>query len=213
MKSCGIYGIFNSITGKVLVGSSIHISARWTHHRCMARINKHANRHFQSAWNKDGEGAFEFRILEECAQNDLIPREDYWMSFHKSLDPQFGYNFKNASLTIISEETKAKIGQAGTGRIHAEETKNKMRLAAIGVSKSKESVEKSAAAHRGKKASEETKRKMSLAIKRRWDLGLMDNRKKPKENSGWFKKGSVAGSEFRFKPKNAGVRIGAAFGA
>ena len=31
-------------------------------------------------------------MIEEVPINDLVPREDYWMSYYQSLNPVFGYN-------------------------------------------------------------------------------------------------------------------------
>jgi group I intron endonuclease len=117
MKICGIYGIFNTTNRKVLVGSTMNCDKRWKQHRSNAERNAHPNPHFQRAWNIDKESSFEFRILEECSVESLIPREDYWMAFYKSLDDAYGYNMRNASQTFISEETRKKLSKSMKGRI------------------------------------------------------------------------------------------------
>lgn len=147
MKTCGIYGIFNTVNGKVLVGSSGNIAERWRNHRNQAKRGAHLNPHFQRAWKMYGESSFEFRVLEECPPACLVPREDYWMAFHKSLDLQFGYNLQNGSMTFISEETRKRMRAAMKGA-HSVSPEQRLRLSIL---------------HKGKCLSEETKLKISLA--------------------------------------------------
>lgn len=71
-----------------------------------------------------------------------------------------------------SEETRKKISQSNKGQIpwtagkhHSLETKEKMRLSALGKKKSIQHIEKMRLNQLGKKASEETKKKMSEARK------------------------------------------------
>lgn len=153
MQKCGIYGIF-SLDGKVLVGSTSRMVRRWIEHKTTARNGTHGNPYFQRSWNKYGEASFEFRILEECPSDMLIVRENSWMAYYKSTDPLYGYNLQNASRTFVSEEIRRKISEANKGRVHSEETKHKMSLAAMGLKRAL-----------GHKHSEESKMKMSLAIK------------------------------------------------
>jgi group I intron endonuclease len=101
----GVYGIFNMVNGKVLVGSSIQVCSRWKNHQKKAEKGTHGNPHFQAAWVKYGADAFEFRILEIC-WDGLVARENYWMDYHHSLDSRFGYNMQNASQTIITPQKK-----------------------------------------------------------------------------------------------------------
>jgi group I intron endonuclease len=145
MKS-GIYGIFNAIDGKVLVGSSQELKKRWRAHRNSAKSNQHPNIHFQRAWNTDGEPSFEFRVLELCPIADLLSREDYWMAYHKSLNPDFGYNLKTAFRPVFSIETRERIRQCKKGLHASAETRQKMSLA-----------------HRGKPFSAEHRAKIGLA--------------------------------------------------
>jgi len=56
------------------------------------------------------------------------------------------------------------------GRIHTEETKQKMRIASTGRVQTEESKEKNRKAHLGKKASEESRQRRSTASKRMWEI-------------------------------------------
>jgi len=116
MKISGVYGIFNSYDGKVLVGSTIDLHKRWIHHRCTANTNQHANPHFQNAWLRDGSDSFEFRILELCDLSSLKPREDYWMSFYRSVEPDRGYNMVSACHPKWTEEMRKRSSELRKGR-------------------------------------------------------------------------------------------------
>jgi len=88
----GIYGIHNVINGKWYVGQSINIPRRKIHHLSYLRSGKHKNKHLQLSFNKYGESAFEFRILEEVAENMMDVRELAWIDYYESLNPRRGYN-------------------------------------------------------------------------------------------------------------------------
>jgi group I intron endonuclease len=70
----GIYQITNLISGKIYVGSASRyldpkpsgngFYYRWGGHLRDLNKNEHANKHLQYSWNKYGEDAFDFKILE-----------------------------------------------------------------------------------------------------------------------------------------------------
>lgn len=85
--------ILNTANGKRYVGSSVQTKRRWISHKTQLRRQVHGNPHLQSAWNKYGESAFVFSILEEVQnESDLVMREQYWMDATKSRNPTYGYN-------------------------------------------------------------------------------------------------------------------------
>ena len=87
----GIYVIRCSVSGKVYVGSSKKMHERWMEHKRSLRNNKHHSQHLQRAWNKYGEKAFEFQIVEEILDPlDLICREQKWIDTCDSF--KNGYN-------------------------------------------------------------------------------------------------------------------------
>jgi group I intron endonuclease len=86
----GIYAIRNRRNGKIYVGSAANISKRWSRHRKDLREGCHRNRHRQAAFNRYGEGAFEFVVLEFTL--DLTCREQYWIDITGCLNPDAGYN-------------------------------------------------------------------------------------------------------------------------
>lgn len=90
----GIYKITNKINGKVYIGQSVDIEARFRKHRS-APFNPTNNSyfgHFYSAIRKYSLDNFSFEILEECTKAQLDDREKYWIAYFDSYNPQKGYN-------------------------------------------------------------------------------------------------------------------------
>ena len=142
--SSGIYSIKNIQNNKIYIGSSIAIERRWKEHLNKLRLNKHENRRLQNSWNKYGEEAFKFNILEivEPTKDLILSREQFFIDQYKSYDKLFGFNlFKIAGSpqgTLWTEEQKANLSevrnkqyetQVGpmTGKKHSFETKEAMR--------------------------------------------------------------------------------------
>lgn len=92
LKRIGIYQIYCKESNKRYIGSSNFINKRWDNHKYKLRRNAHCNEHLQSAWNKYGEKAFIFSILEECSVENLIEKETYYVELFKSHKSEFGYN-------------------------------------------------------------------------------------------------------------------------
>lgn len=83
MKKCGIYKITNLETGKIYIGRSIDIDARWKKHKSNLRNGKHVNKGLQSDYKKYGESAFEFEILKLCDPSILAYEELFEIYWHK----------------------------------------------------------------------------------------------------------------------------------
>lgn len=82
----GIYKITNKLNNKIYIGQSIDITRRWWEH-------KHDNRSnslIHLAITKYGEENFTFEVIEECSQDQLNEREQYWIEFYNSFED--GYN-------------------------------------------------------------------------------------------------------------------------
>lgn len=83
----GIYKITNIINNKCYIGQSINIKRRWEEHL-------YANTHctfLRYAMAKYGRNAFTFEVLEECPQDQLNSREQYWIQYYNSYGEN-GYN-------------------------------------------------------------------------------------------------------------------------
>ena len=88
MRSC-IYQILNLENEKFYIGHSQDYDTRWYEHKRRLIKNRHENQHLQLAWNKYGEKAFEFIVIELVSTENLLIREQYWIDNLKS------YNYTN----------------------------------------------------------------------------------------------------------------------
>ncbi|QLG93523.1 GIY-YIG nuclease family protein [Pseudomonas yamanorum] len=146
----GIYAIQNVISGKRYVGSAVSIRKRWTEHRRDLALGRHKNSKLQRAWNKYGSDQFRFVILEHVESLcDLITREQHWMD--KLEVVASGFNI-------------LPIAGSCLGRKHSQETRDKIKAAAIGRPFSVENIERLAEARRGQKQSPEVIAKRSAAL-------------------------------------------------
>lgn len=109
----GIYIIINVINNMIYIGSSQDIEARWKEHVNKLYGNRHENDKLQKAWNKYGEKAFQFKILEVAEEKDLVAREQYYLDLHKPYERHIGYNLYRTAFSplgnVWTEEQKANL--------------------------------------------------------------------------------------------------------
>jgi group I intron endonuclease len=165
MNRSGIYQILNVVTGKMYIGSALHIPKRFGDHKRNLRTSRHANTKLQHSWNKYGESAFTFSELEIVAsRHDLIVREQHWIDTINAVAD--GYNIlpiAGSSLGLKhSKQSCEKISKSKTGKIigpMSVETKMKLSSGrignkwAVGATRSIETREKMAAPKIGNKNS------------------------------------------------------------
>ena len=84
--SIGIYKIENLINHKVYIGQSIHIEKRWQEH-CQASSTSLISKDIQLF----GKENFSFQILEECSQQELDQKEQFYIQKYNCIFPK-GYN-------------------------------------------------------------------------------------------------------------------------
>jgi group I intron endonuclease len=142
----GIYKIINVVNNKFYVGSAVDLKRRKTRHFSELRTGKHNNSKLQNAWNKYGEQAFVFVVVEELnLEADLLVAENVWlkehvgkeycynigvdatapmMGFGGKLSPTWGYKHTEESLEKISKTSK--------DRLHTQESKEKIRQYLLG---------------------------------------------------------------------------------
>ena len=115
IKIIGIYSITNTLNNKRYIGYSIDIQRRWTTHKRDLKNNKHENSHLQNAYNKYGENAFEFEIIEECTKENIKDKEKYWIAFYNSKNE--GYNMSEGGDGILNptEDVRKKISEGLKG--------------------------------------------------------------------------------------------------
>ena len=135
----GIYKIINVINDKFYVGSAVDLKRRKTRHFSELRKNKHNNRHLQAAWNKYGEQAFVFVVIEDVApEADLLAAENVWLHAHVGKD--YCYN-------IGVDATAPMQGMSGTssptwGYRHTQEAISIIRAASTGRKQDAETVQR-----------------------------------------------------------------------
>lgn len=135
-KQTGIYRITNKVNGKSYIGKTgMNFGDRWDSHRSLLNAGKHDNPHLQSAWNKYGQDAFEFAVVEEVDDHDdLNEREIFYIAQFR--ERGLSYNIHDGGdggVNLgkhLSDETKKKMGEKNranmTGRTASDETRRKM---------------------------------------------------------------------------------------
>jgi biotin operon repressor len=63
-RTAGVYAIRNTTNGRVLLGSSVNLHGPFNRHRTELRLGSHRCPELQADWNRLGEDAFAFEILE-----------------------------------------------------------------------------------------------------------------------------------------------------
>jgi group I intron endonuclease len=132
MKNSGIYCIKNIINGKVYVGSAVHLRRRKCEHIWALRRGVHKNSRLQNAWNKYGEGSFQYTILEPVIDPScLIAREQFWIDVMQAAGRD-GYNLNPTAGSQLgakrTEAARANMSMAGKlRRPITEETREKLR--------------------------------------------------------------------------------------
>lgn len=195
LPKSGIYCIRNTVSGRIYVGSAIKIRSRWNQHRHMLRTGIHHSKKLQRSWNKHGESAFVFEILEAITEvTKLVQREQFWIHQLNAACPTRGLNIHPTAGsplgTKVSSETRAKMSAQRKGKKRppfsaehraniaaarrftklSEETRAKQSAAKLGRKlgpQTKEHKENLSAAHKGRKRSIESRIKQGLTTKGR----------------------------------------------
>lgn len=181
MKEPVIYWIRNKINGKFYLGSTVQRYVRWKTHKKKLRHGSHHCSHLQNAWNKYGEDAFEFSVVERVLDGQCLQAaEDRWLKEHvgkehcynhglrsgapwrgalKEKHPRYGARLTDEQKQVLREAAikQWKTSDPRTGRKHSEETRAKIR----------ERMQEVISEGRGGcfTPSEETRQKMSDALK------------------------------------------------
>lgn len=174
----GIYMWKNKLTGDVYVGQSADIAKRLKNYYNLSYIKSKSSFIISRALIKYGYSNFSFTILEYCNKSDLLSREQHYFD---SLNPEYNILKIAGSSKEYKhlEETRKKISKALKGvytkensslfgRLHTEETKEKMSLKKAGKhnplygkTHSEDTKEQIKLKALGRKHSDETKLTMS----------------------------------------------------
>lgn len=174
----GIYCIENTINNNIYIGSSYNIYKRKLTHLCELRKGTHHCYYLQRSFNKYGEDNFIFYTIEECSNDKLIEREQYYID---KLIPKYNIcRIAGSSLgTKRTKETRRKLSESHKGQKAwnkgiprtSEEIENQRNKIIGKPSKrkgttiSKESRLKMSLAQKGKVLSKEHKQNLSKRIK------------------------------------------------
>src|SRR6266567_3161977 len=156
-NASGIYRITCVVTGKIYIGSAMNLRTRRKAHFGGLTRNEHHNPKLQNAFNKYGEDAFTFEVLELVLPMSLTAREQYWFA---KLNPfgKRGFNLDRVAGSslgrVVSQAAREKSRTTQLGRVYPERQGRKQ---------PPQAVEKTRQANLGRKASEETKRKQAEA--------------------------------------------------
>lgn len=142
----GIYKIINIVNNKFYVGSAVDFKRRKARHFSELRNKRHSNGRLQNAWNKYGEQAFVFVVVEALdAGADLLAAENIWLKEHVGKEycynlgvdataPMLGFSGEKSPTWGYkhSKENLQKIGVASKARVQSDEEKQKRRATMIG---------------------------------------------------------------------------------
>jgi group I intron endonuclease len=219
---CGIYAIRCLANGKVYVGSSAGIDARWSEHRYDLNTGRHHSPHLQNAWVKYGAAGFAFEVIELVPADQLVAAEQRHIDALKACDRRHGFNaypaansplgVKNSAVAaanrarVFTPETRAKHA-AGVGKLHTEqaiqnhreamarpESRAKMSEAKKKQVQTAETRAKRSASLKGRTFSPETIEKMRQAALRRGPVSEETRRKQSEA-----RRGRVQGEETKAK--------------
>lgn len=130
-KICGIYLIRNTVNGCLYVGQSSAIGNRWLHHKSCLRRGKHGNAYLQRSWDKYGEAAFEFSLLQktERSVDALTQAEQAWID---TLKPEYNISPVAGSTLGVKHPPRPpgfseKMRRKFLGRRHRPDTIEKLR--------------------------------------------------------------------------------------
>lgn len=158
-KNSGIYKIINTTNNRIYVGSAKEFKERYKSHLYSLRKGTHHNKFLQNDWNKCGESAFEFHILEVTNGSHLerlLLEESYLHQYHDDCDKC--YNIQKKALQkepirkkqLITLEQREAIRKRMLGHSVSDETREKLREAKLGKKLSKEIRDKISKGNKGK---------------------------------------------------------------
>jgi group I intron endonuclease len=120
-KISGIYTITCKENNMIYVGSSSNIKSRWYRHKSNLKLGR-SNSIMKNVYEKYGINSLLFEIIEECSENKLIEREEY---FSKKLK-ESGYKLMNCGEFIKSPTRGVKLSEKRIQRLREQfsSTKN-----------------------------------------------------------------------------------------
>lgn len=137
-KLAGIYKFVNKRNGKIYIGESKNMKGRMNHYTSHTQ----ESRPMIKAFKKYGFDGFDYYVVESfplgTPKKILLDREEFWISFYRSLNNKIGYNM-------------CPRGTDGTGRVHSKSTRLKIRQFRLGRKHSPETRKRLSETHKGEK--------------------------------------------------------------
>lgn len=121
-----LYKITNTTNGKIYIGSAKEYKRRASQHVASLKQQKHSNKHLQASWNKWGEDAYLFEVVEvvegdkgerfrvEQKYIDDLIKEDKWentFNFKKKVKQK-----ERSCFSKSPEETREKLSKSSKKR-------------------------------------------------------------------------------------------------
>lgn len=140
----GIYKIINVVNNKFYIGSAVNFSRRKARHFSELRHNKHNNRWLQASWNKHGEAAFVFAVVEEVMDKALLlEAENRWLKEHVGKDycynigvdataPTLGWSGELSPTWGRKRTPEELAAQSWKGKKHTPQSKEQIRQKLLG---------------------------------------------------------------------------------
>lgn len=112
----GIYQIRHVASGRVYVGSALHIEKRWRDHRRQLAEGNHHSSKLQRAWLKHGASAFQFEVVEpNVPKLSLTQREQHWIDRLSAFG--HGFNMRPRADSMLGHKKSPEAIEA-TRRAH-----------------------------------------------------------------------------------------------
>jgi group I intron endonuclease len=136
MVLSGVYRIVNTRNENTYVGSSYNVQARMQVHRYELKKGTHPNPHLQRSWNKYGESAFVFSMIEEVPVPHLLERENYWIQYYHSFEREHGFNILRYAHSCLgyrwTEDQRRHLSEKRRGHVCSEITRKRIANSHIG---------------------------------------------------------------------------------
>lgn len=162
MTRC-IYKIINVINNKFYVGSAVNFEKRKARHLWRLRRGDHANKHLQAAWQKYGDKAFVFAVVEVVPESaDLLAAENVWLKQHVGKD--YCYNLGTDATAPTRGWVQEKNPMWGRKFFHTDAAKARIGAAAKARVQSPEERAKRQATLKGRAISVDTRAKISATL-------------------------------------------------
>lgn len=115
-----IYSITNIVNNKKYIGQTSNFKRRIREHINDMKNGTHSNPHLTKSIEKYGLDSFEIVKLEDCDNDILDEREEYWISYYSSTDKTKGYNIMpggfssrgyHPDTSYLTDEYKLKVSE------------------------------------------------------------------------------------------------------